>query len=57
MEWIESSKCKKETDYLKWMQLKNPLIMQIDGSSGNGLILKKEIKQDEVIDEDESSGI
>ena len=57
IDWIESYKCKKETTYLKWIQLKEPLAMHIDGSSGKGLILKKEVQQVDFINEDESSGI
>ena len=57
MKWIESYACKKETTYLKWIQLKEPIAMHIDGSSGKGLILKKEVQQIDLINEDESSGI
>ena len=55
--WIESCRLKKETTYLQWFTLKNPLIIQIDGSTGNALILKGPIKEEPILDEDESSGI
>ena len=57
LDWIESCPVKKETDYLKWITLKKPLTIQIDGSSGHSLILKEPLKIEETIDEDESSGI
>ena len=57
LDWIESHHVKKETNYLKWITLKEPITIQIDGSSGHSLILKKTIKIDEIINEDESSGI
>ena len=57
LNWLESQHCKKETSYLKWIQLRNPLVMHIDGSSGKGIILKKEVQKNDSINEDESSGI
>ena len=57
MDWINSFKSYKETEYLKWIKLKESLIVQIDGSTGNSVILKKEIKPENIINEDESLGI
>ena len=57
LDWIESCKVKEETKYLKWINLKKTLTIQIDGSSGNALILKEPIQISEILDEDKSSGI
>ena len=56
LDWIESCNVKKETEYLKWVKLKSPLTIQIDGSNGNSLILKEPILVED-INEEESSGI
>ena len=57
MDWINSFKSYKETEYLKWIKLKESLIVQIDGSTGDSFILKKEMKPENIINEDESLGI
>ena len=57
LDWIDSCNVKEETNYLKWITLEKPLTIQIDGSSGQSIILKYPIEIDEIIDEDESSGI
>ena len=57
MDWINSFKSYRETEYLKWVKLKESLIVQIDGSTGNSVILKKEMKPENIINEDESLGI
>ena len=57
LDWIDSCNVKEETNYLKWIALEKPLTIQIDGSSGQSIILKYPIEIDEIIDEDESSGI
>ena len=56
-EWLDSCKIKKETQYLKWIRLKKPLIIQIDGSTGKAIILKESIQKEDLINESESSGI
>ena len=57
LDWINSFKTHKETQYLKWIKLKKSLIIQIDGSTGNAVILKEKIQPKEIIDENESLGI
>ena len=57
LNWINSRNAKKESNYLKWITLEEPLIIQIDGSTGNSIILKKPIQNKEIINEDESTGI
>ena len=55
--WLDSCKIKKEGKYLKWLTLSKPLTIQIDGSSGNSIILKEPLETEDTINEDESSGI
>ena len=55
--WLDTCKIKKETKYLKWISLKNPLMIQIDGSTGKAIILKKLIQKENSLDENESTGI
>jgi hypothetical protein len=57
LDWIKSCDIKKETKYLKWITLKKPLIIQIDGSNGKSIILKEPIKEKENLNEEESTGI
>ncbi len=39
--WLRSLPARKTTDHLKWIKLKEPLAVWIDGRTGNGLILKR----------------
>ena len=57
MDWINSFKSYRETENLKWIKLKESLIVQIDGSTGNSVIFKKKMKPENIINEDESLGI
>ena len=57
LKWLESCKTKKETNFLKWIELSNPLTIQVDGSNGNAFILKKPPKTKETINEDEALGL
>ena len=47
----------KETKYLKWLHLKQPLTVQILGTSGNGIILKPLLPKKDAMNEEESTGI
>jgi len=55
--WLNTCKVKKETQYLKWISLNKPLMIQIDGSTGKAIILKEFIQKNNILDENESSGI
>ncbi len=55
--WIQNQSIKKETKYLNWIQLDEPIVVQIDGSSGDGVILKPIPPKEEIMDEEESTGI
>ena len=55
--WLGTCRIKKETKYLKWISLKNPLMIQIDGSTGKAIILKQFIQKENILDENESTGI
>ena len=55
--WLDNCDVKKETQYLKWISLKKPLMIQIDGSTGKAIILKKLIQKENSLDENESTGI
>ena len=51
------SSSEKETKYLNWVQLDEPIVVQIDGTSGDGVILKPIKPEKETMDEEESTGI
>lgn len=55
--WIQNQIIKKETKYLNWVQLDEPIVVQIDGTSGDGVILKPIKPEEETMDEEESTGI
>ena len=40
----------KETKFLNWVQLKEPIVVQINGTSGDGVILKPINPEEEVMD-------
>ena len=55
--WIQDQTIKKETKYLNWVQLDEPIVVQIDGTSGDGVILKPIKPEKQTMDEEESTGI
>ena len=57
MDWINSQPVKQATKNIRWIELEDPLLIRIDGSSGKGAILKPQPKTNEVMDEEESTGI
>ena len=57
MGWINAQPVKQATKNIRWIVLEDPLLIRIDGSSGKGAILKPQPKTNEVMDEEESTGI
>ena len=55
--WLEKQPVMKETKYLKWLHLKQPLTVQILGTSGYGIILKPLLPKKDAMNEEESTGI
>ena len=56
-EWLANSKEKESSEYLRLIELKYPLYVRIDGSSGEGVVVKPKPPQKEEMDEELSSGI
>ena len=57
LDWIKNQPVKQATKFIRWIQLEEPLHIRIDGSSGEGIILKPQLLTEEVMDEGESTGI
>jgi hypothetical protein len=57
LDWLKSQPVKQATKLIRWIQLEEPLHIRIDGSTGEGIILKPQPKKEEIMDEEESSGI
>jgi len=55
--WLNNQKIKKESHYVKLLKLNEPLSIQVDGSSGKAILLKKLEQKPDQIDENHSSGI
>ena len=55
-DWIEKQKLITKSEYVKLIELKNPLTVKIDGINGEGIILKNNMETNNM-DETESSGI
>jgi hypothetical protein len=57
IEWLNSQPIKQATKFIRWILLENPLRISIDGSTGEGIILKPQPKLIDEMDEEESTGI
>ncbi|MBT5078076.1 MAG: histidine kinase, partial [Candidatus Marinimicrobia bacterium] len=55
--WLANFTEKEQTTHLRLLELKHPLFVRIDGSKGEGLILKPKPPKQEQMDEELSSGI
>ena len=55
--WLAKFTEKEQTTHLRLLELKHPLFVRIDGSKGEGLILKPKPPKQEQMDEELSSGI
>ena len=55
--WLKAQKSIKKLNFVKVVKLKKPLYIKLDGINGEGVILKKGLKQKNIMDEEESSGI
>ena len=48
---------KQSTKYIRWIKLSDPLMIHIDGSTGEGTIMKPQLAPINIMDEAESTGI
>ena len=55
--WLKSQKTIEKTKFIRVIKLRNPLYIKIDGIKGEGIILKKIIKENNIMNEEDSSGI
>jgi len=56
-DWLKTLKTYKKTNYVKVVKLHNPLYIKLDGIEGEGVILKNNITNKNIMDEQDSSGI
>jgi hypothetical protein len=57
MDWLDEQPVKQTSKYVRWIELESPLHIHINGSSGEGVIMKPQGLVKEVMDEEESTGI
>ena len=57
LDWLNSQPVKQSTKYIRWIQLDNPLMIHINGSTGEGTIMKPQLESTDLMDETESTGI
>ena len=57
LDWLNAQPVKQSTQYIRWIQLDDPLMIHIDGSTGKGSIIKPNVKVVDTMDEGESTGI
>ena len=55
--WLAQETVNEETNHLRWIKLDHPLFVRIDGSNGEGFVLKPKIPKIEKMDEEQSTGI
>ena len=56
-DWLKTLKTYKKTKYVNVVKLHNPLYIKLDGIEGEGVILKNNITNKNIMDEQDSSGI
>ena len=57
LKWVRKLPLKEEKEFSSWYQLDVPLRISINGQNGFGVGLKPEVKETDVMDEQESPGI
>ena len=57
LDWFNDQTVKQSTKYIRWIQLDDPLMIHINGSTGYGSIMKPELETLEIMNEAESTGI
>ena len=55
--WLKNQSVKQKTKFIRWIELDTPLHININGSIGEGTILKPQKELNEKMNEEESSGI
>ncbi len=56
-DWLAGQTLVRETQYLKWIRLDSSLTVTIDGKSGQGIVYKPVEPMEELMNEEESTGI
>ena len=56
-EWFESTQTKKISGAVKWIQLNQPIHIDINTKNGTGRIFKPRLKKEDTMDEEMSTGI
>jgi len=56
-DWLKTLNTYKKKKYIKVVKLSNPLYIKLDGIKGDGVILKNNISNENIMDEQDSSGI
>ncbi len=56
-DWLARQYVVEETEFLAWIKLEEPLVVQMDGLSGKGIIYKPHEQKEEHMDEEDSTGI
>ena len=56
-DWLKNNPLKKKTKFIKWIELKRPLFVQLDGTTGTGIIMKPQEKKQDIMNEEQSTGI
>jgi hypothetical protein len=57
LDWLNAQPVKQSTKYIRWIELSDPLMIHIDGSTGEGKIMKPQLASIDIMDETESTGI
>ena len=57
LDWLNAQPVAQSTKYIRWIKLEKPLMIHIDGSMGEGSIIKPKLKKVDIMDEGESTGI
>ena len=56
-DWLNAQSIKQSSKYIRWIKLKDPMMIHINGNSGEGSIIKQNSKILEIMDEGDSTGI
>ena len=57
LDWLDAQSVKQSTKYIRWIELDDPLLIHIDGSTGEGHIMKPQLPTKELMNEEDSTGI
>jgi hypothetical protein len=57
LDWLDAQSVKQSTKYIRWIELDDPLLIHIDGSTGEGHIMESQLPTKELMNEEDSTGI